>query len=130
MQYLNVNTAGQTLRLTLDEARQYFSETYTNYLLIITHEENSSAGASLSQVATIISENQRYTALNVTTVNLSLAGRYRYEVYGQNSAVNINPSDPTVIGLCEMGYVTLVGSTTYYNVSDINITSDVIYNGN
>ena len=48
MVYLNTNTANQTLRLTLDEARQYFSTAFTHYLLILTHEENSTAGNSLA----------------------------------------------------------------------------------
>ena len=72
MVYLNANTGSQTLRLSLDEARQYYSTAFTNYLLIISHEENSNVGNTLAQVPTILNENQRFTELDVTTVTLTL----------------------------------------------------------
>ena len=88
MVYLNTNTAAQTLRLSLDEARQYYSTAFTDYLLLIYHEENSNVGNSIAQVPPIVVENQRYTELTVTTIGLTLPGRYRYDVYGQNSNSN------------------------------------------
>lgn len=129
MVYLNTNSANQTLRLTLDEARQYFSTAFTHYLLILTHEENSTAGTMLAQVPVIVSESQRITTLTVTTLTLTLPGLYRYEVYGQNSAVNLNPTDNSVVGLCERGLVTLSDGATYYDVPTITIQDDIIYNG-
>jgi hypothetical protein len=129
MEYLVTNTANQTLRLTLDEARQYYAETFTHYLLIITHEENSEGGNALAQVATIILENQRITTLQVTTVGLTLPGRYRYEVYGQNSSSNLIPTNASVVGLCEKGLIQLTNNTEYYDVPTINIPNVVIYNG-
>jgi hypothetical protein len=130
MNYLTTNTAGQTLRLTLNETRQYFAQTFTHFLLIITHEENSTAGDSISQVPVIVLENQRITQLTVTTVGLTLQGRYRYYVYGQNSAVNLDPNNAAVVGLCKIGTIELVNSTQYYDVPSITITDDIIYNGN
>ena len=129
MIYLNTNTASQIIRLSLDEARQYYSATYTHYLMILTHEENSSAGTSLAQVCTIIGENQRYTILNVSTIGLLIAGRYRYEIYGQNSASNLNPSDASVVGLCEIGWGDMTDNIIPYDIQNISITNDVIYNG-
>jgi hypothetical protein len=129
MEYLITNTANQTLRLTLDEARQYYATPFTHYLLIITHEENSSVGNSLSQVAVVTAENQRITTLQVTTVGLTLSGRYRYEVYGQNSASNLLPTNVSVVGICEKGLLELTNSTEYYEVPSINISNVVIYNG-
>jgi hypothetical protein len=130
MNYLTTNTAGQTLRLTLNETRQYFAQTFTHFLLIITHEENSTAGDSISQVPVIVLENQRITQLTVTTVGLTLQGRYRYYVYGQNSAVNLDPNNAAVVGLCKIGTIELVNSTQFYDVPSITITDDIIYNGN
>jgi hypothetical protein len=130
MNYLTTNLAGQTLRLTLNETRQYFAQTFTHFLLIITHEENSTAGDSISQVPVIVLENQRITQLTVTTVGLTLQGRYRYYVYGQNSAVNLDPNNAAVVGLCKIGTIELVNSTQYYDVPSITITDDIIYNGN
>jgi len=129
MVYLNTNTANQTLRLTLDEARQYFSTAFTHYLLILTHEENSTAGNELAQVAVIVNESQRITTLTVTTVGLTLPGTYRYEVYGQNSAVNTDPNDASVVGLCERGLAQLTDGAIYYDIPNITISDDIIYNG-
>jgi hypothetical protein len=129
MVYLNTNTANQTLRLSLDEARQYYATAFTDYLLIISHEENSNVGNDVAQVPTIVNENQRFTELTVTTVGLTLPGRYRYDVYGQNSNSNLDPTDASVVGLCERGYVYLNDSGNYYEVPAITIQDDIVYNG-
>jgi magnesium-transporting ATPase (P-type) len=129
MNIINTNTSNQTLRLTLDEGRQYFSTAFTHYLLVLTHEENSTTGTDLAQVPQIVAENQRITTLNVTTVGLTLVGRYRYEAYGQNSPSNLNPSDDSVVGLVEIGWLDLVDATEYYDIPNITIQDDVIYQG-
>ena len=129
MIYLNTNTASQTIRLSLDEARQYYSTAFTHYLVVLTHEENSTTGVSLAQVATIVSESQRITTLTITTVSLTLAGRYRYYIYGQNSSNNTNPTDASVVGLCEIGWCDMTDAATYYDLPNITINNDVIYNG-
>lgn len=130
MNYLNTNQAGQTLYLSLNESRQYFATAFTHYLMILTHEENSTAGEDLAQVPTIVIENQRITQLTLTTVGLELPGRYRYEIYGQNSAVNLNPNNAAVVGLCRIGWLDLKNSTIYYDIPNITINDDIIYNGN
>jgi magnesium-transporting ATPase (P-type) len=129
MEYLTTNQAGQIMRLALDESRQYFATAFTHYLLILTHEENSTTGTDLAQVASILNENQRITTLAVTTAGLTLAGRYRYYVYGQNSAVNLNPNDASVVGLCRIGWAVMSDATTFYDIPTITINDDIIYNG-
>ena len=129
MEYLTTNQAGQIMRLSLDESRQYFAATFTHYLLILTHEENSTTGTDLAQVPTIVNENQRITTLTVTTAGLTLAGRYRYYVYGQNSASNTNPNDASVVGLCRIGWAVMSDATTFYDIPNITINDDIIYNG-
>lgn len=74
-----------------------------------------------------MNENVRITQLSVTTVGLTLAGRYRYEVYGQNSAVNINPTNAAVVGIVERGYVVLTDNTTWFDVPPSIIPNDIIY---
>jgi magnesium-transporting ATPase (P-type) len=127
MIYLQTNTSTQQVFLSLDEARQYFATPFTNYLLVLTHEENSTTGQQLAQVATILNENTRITQLEITTVGLTLAGRYRYEVYGQNSSSNTNPASGLVIGLVERGYAVLNQNTTWFDVPAITIPNDIIY---
>jgi magnesium-transporting ATPase (P-type) len=129
MVYLVNNTAAQTLRLSLNESRQYFATAFTHYLLVLTHEENSTTGTDLAQVAVIVNENQRITTLTVTTVGLTLPGRYRYSVYGQNSAVNLDPNNASVVGLCRIGWLDMTNNASYYDLPDITINDDVIYNG-
>jgi hypothetical protein len=127
MIYLQTNTSTQQVFLSLDEARQYFATPFTNYLLVLTHEENSTTGNKLAQVATIVNENVRITELLITTVGLTLAGRYRYEVYGQNSTSNIDPASGLVIGLCQRGYAVLNLNTTWFDVPVVTIPNDIIY---
>ena len=85
MVYLNTNTANQYAWLSLDEGRQYFNVAFTHYLLVMTYEMT---GEQLAQVVTVINENERVTKIRLTTVGLTDAGRYHYEVYGQNSDTN------------------------------------------
>jgi hypothetical protein len=127
MIYLITDTANQTVRLSLDEGRQYYATAFTDYLIVLTHEENSTVGNELAQVATIVAENRRYTQLTITTDTLTLAGRYRYEVYGQNSANNTDPTNASVVGLIERGTAVLTNNTTYYDVADNTIEDDIIY---
>jgi len=127
MIYLNTNQSNQQVFLSLDETRQYYATAFTDYLIILTHEENSTTGTYLAQVANILNENTRITQLQITTVGLTLAGRYRYEVYGQNSNSNTNPSNASVVGLLERGYVVLQGNTTWFDVPTDNIPNDIIY---
>jgi magnesium-transporting ATPase (P-type) len=127
MIYLQTNTSNQQVFLSLDEARQYFATAYTHYLMVLTHEENSTTGEKLAQVATIVAENVRITELLITTVTLTLAGRYRYEVYGQNSAVNLDPTNGAVVGLVERGYAVFTQNTTWFDVPVITIPNDIIY---
>jgi hypothetical protein len=127
MIYLNTNTPNQQVYLSLDEARQYFSTAFTDYLLVLTHEENSTTGTYLAQVPTIVSESVRITQLTITTVGLTLPGRYRYEVYGQNSNSNLNPASGVVVGLLERGYAVLKSNDTWFDVPTDIIPNDIIY---
>lgn len=126
MVYAATNTANQTIYLSLDEGRQYFATAFTRYLLIITREENSTAGIDLAQVPTIVNENRQATELLITTAGLTLAGRYRYEVYGQNSNSNIDPNNAAVVGLVERGWMVLTDDTTYFTVPAVTIQDRVI----
>lgn len=130
MIYLLPNTAGQNLILTLDEGRTYFSTAFTNYLLILTREENSEVGESTAQVVTIIGENARYTTVQVSTVGITEAGTYRYEVYGQNSAVNIDPDDVSVVGLVERGWgkIQILGTPNFFEQTPNVIQPDFVNN--
>jgi hypothetical protein len=126
MVYLNTNTANQYAWLSLDEGRAYFNVAFTNYLLILTYEMT---GEQLAQVVTVINENERVTKIRLTTVGLVDAGKYKYDVYGQNSDDNLDPTDASVVGLVERGSMILQDGTIYFDVSTPTIPVDVIYTG-
>jgi hypothetical protein len=127
MIYLDTNTASQDIYLSLDEGRQYYSTAFTHYLIVLTHEENSTAGNTLAQVANVVLENVRITHCTITTVGLTLPGTYRYEVYGQNSAVNTNPNNASVVGIVQKGTAILTNNQSYYDVPSVTINNDIIY---
>lgn len=127
MIYLFTNQPNQQVFLSLDETRQYYATAFTDYLIVLTHEENSTTGTYLAQVANILNETVRITQLQITTVGLTLAGRYRYEVYGQNSNSNTNPTNGAVVGLLERGYAVLKDNTTWFDVPSSIIPNDIIY---
>jgi hypothetical protein len=126
MVYLNTNTANQYAYLSLDEGRAYFNVAFTHYLLVMTYEMT---GEQLAQVVEVINENERVTKIRLTTVGLVDAGRYHYEVYGQNSANNIDPTDASVVGLIEKSLIILQDGTIFFDVSTPTIPVDVIYTG-
>jgi len=126
MVYLNTNTANQYAWLSLDEGRQYFNVAFTYYLLILTYEMT---GEQLAQVVEVINENERVTKIRLTTVGLVDAGKYKYDVYGQNSDDNLDPTDASVVGLVERGSMILQDGTIYFDVSSPTIPVDVIYTG-
>jgi len=127
MTVLFANTPNQNAVFTLAEARQFLPD-FTHYLFILVHEEKSSVGASKSQVLTVLSETQRANYVTLSTVGLPLVGWYRYYVYGQNSAVNLNPESPSVVGIVEQGWLVLTDSTQYYEVPSITLSNDIINN--
>ncbi len=126
MVYLNTNTANQYAYLSLDEGRAYFNVAFTHYLLVMTYEMT---GEELAQVVEVINENERVTKIRLTTVGLVDAGRYHYEVYGQNSSSNIDPTNASVVGLIEKGLMILQDGTIFFDVSSPTIPVDVIYTG-
>jgi hypothetical protein len=126
MVYLNTNTANQYAYLSLDEGRAYFNVAFTHYLLVMTYEMT---GEELAQVVEVITENERVTKIRLTTVGLVDAGRYHYEVYGQNSDSNIDPTNAAVLGLIEKSLIILQDGTIFFDVSTPTIPVDVIYTG-
>jgi cytochrome c-type biogenesis protein CcmE len=126
MVYLNTNTANQYAWLSLDEGRQYFNVAFTYYLLVLTYEMT---GEQLAQVVEVVNENERVTKIRLTTVGLVDAGKYKYDVYGQNSDDNLDPTDASVVGLVERGSMILQDGTIYFDVSSPTIPVDVIYTG-
>ena len=136
MNYLQTNTAFQTLLFSLKEGSLLFDTTYTNYLIII---QNEITLEKYAVIPIIISENDRITTLAIGTsfdnptngtILVTLGGRYNFIIYGQNSDTNLDPQDnEVVVGEIKRGYIQFETVVNYYNQPNIVIPSDIEYNG-
>jgi len=134
MIYLQANTQGQSLFLTLKEGALIFGEC-SNYLMKIL---NQSTLQELYVIPLIISESERISELVISTnindpINASIevltSGRWHYTIYGQNSSSNLDPNDISVLGIYEMGYLQIIKPESFYSDPSLSIPSDIEYNG-
>jgi hypothetical protein len=135
MNYLQTNTASQTLLLSLKEGVLLFDTTYTDYLLMI---QNEITLETYYVIPTQISENDRVTTLAISTndddpTNGSIyvvnGGRYNFIIYGQNSDTNLDPQNAVVVGEIKRGFIQMETLVNYYDQPNIIIPSDIEYNG-
>ena len=135
MNYLQTNTASQTLLLSLKEGVLLFDTTYTNYLLVI---QNEITLETFYVIPTQISENDRVTTLAISTndddptngsILVTNGGRYNFIIYGQNSTTNLDPQNADVVGEIKRGFIQFETVVNYYDQPNIIIPSDIEYNG-
>jgi hypothetical protein len=135
MNYLQTNTASQTLLLSLKEGVLLFDTTYTDYLLVI---QNEITLETYYVIPTQISENDRVTTLAISTndddptngsILVTNGGRYNFIIYGQNSDTNLDPQNAVVVGEIKRGFIQFETVVNYYNQPNIIIPSDIEYNG-
>jgi hypothetical protein len=135
MNYLQTNTAFQTLLFSLKEGSLLFDTTYTDYLLVI---QNEITLETYYVIPTQISENDRVTTLAISTndddpTNGSIyvvnGGRYNFIIYGQNSITNLDPQNADVVGEIKRGFIQFETIVNYYNQPNLIIPSDIEYNG-
>ena len=133
MQYVQSNTAQQQLFLTLKEGLLLLGESYSCYLLKLTHD---ATGKIYRCIPIVVSEDDRITNMIIDTnsddalngaILMTDPGRYSYEIYAQNDAENLDES--LSIGLIEKGWITANSSQIYYSVPTIEIPEDKVYNG-
>jgi hypothetical protein len=134
MNYLQTNTASQTLLLSLEEGVLLLSS-FTDYLLVI---QNEITLEIFAVIPTLISTNERITTLSISTnaddaVNGSIliveGGRYNYIIYGQNSNSNLDPTDADVVGELKRGFIQFTTLTQYFDQPSLTIPNDIEYNG-
>ena len=134
MNYLQTNTASQTLLLSLEEGVLLLPP-FTDYLLVI---QNEITLEIFAVIPTLISSNERITTLSVSTntddaVNGSIlitdGGRYNYVIYGQNSNSNLDPTDADVVGELKRGFIQFTTLTQYFDQPSLTIPNDIEYNG-
>jgi hypothetical protein len=135
MNYLQTNTANQTLLFSLKEGSLLFDTTYTDYLLVI---QNEVTLQTYYVIPIQISENDRVTTLAISTndddpTNGSIlvvdGTRYNFIIYGQNSDTNLEPTNAVVVGEIKRGFIQMETLVNYYDQPNIIIPSDIQYNG-
>jgi hypothetical protein len=135
MNYLQTNTANQTLLFSLKEGSLLFDTTYTDYLLMI---QNEVTLQTFYVIPAQISENDRVTTLAISTndddpTNGSIlvvdGTRYNFIIYGQNSDTNLDPTNAVVVGEIKRGFIQMETLVNYFDQPNIIIPSDIQYNG-
>ena len=131
MIHLQPNTGNQTIFASPFQARKFLAS-FTNYLLILTNVATEETFAAILVVGV---DNERYSSFRFWTdsldpedgkVLLRESGLYTYEIYGQNSTTNTDPTDATVVGLCEIGPCKVADSAAW-DIPEVTIPDNVIY---
>jgi hypothetical protein len=134
MNYLQTNTASQTLLLSLEEGVLLLPP-FTDYLLVI---QNEITLQIFAVIPILISTNERITTLSISTnadepdegaILITDGGRYNYVIYGQNSNINLDPTDADVVGELKRGYIEFNTLTQYFDQPTLTIPNDIEYNG-
>ena len=92
-------------------------------------------GQSAACILNVFADNDRYTQVDIATntddgvagnVLLKESGLYSYTIYGQNSTINLDPTDVVVVGVCETGMLRL-GAAAAWTTPTISVPDNVIY---
>jgi hypothetical protein len=134
MNYLQTNTASQTLLLSLEEGVLLLPP-FTDYLLIL---QNEITLQLFAVIPIVIDSNERITTLSINTdtdepeegcILITQSGRYNYIIYGQNSSTNLDPEDAVVVGELKRGFIEFTALTEYFDQPNLTIPNDIEYNG-
>jgi hypothetical protein len=134
MNYLQTNTASQTLLLSLEEGVLLLPP-FTDYLLVI---QNEITLQLFPVIPILVDSNERITTLSISTdsdepaeacVLITQSGRYNYIIYGQNSNTNLDPEDAVVVGELKRGFIEFTALTEYFDQPNLTIPNDIEYNG-
>ena len=134
MNYLQTNTASQSLLLSLEEG-VLLLPSFTDYLLIL---QNEITLKQYAVIPSVMSSSERITMLSISTdaddaVNGSIlitdGGRYNFIIYGQNSGGNLDPTSSDVVGELKRGYIEFTTLTQYFDQPTLTIPNDIEYNG-
>jgi hypothetical protein len=134
MNYLQTNTASQTLLLSLEEGVLLLPP-FTDYLLIL---QNEITLQLFAVIPILVDSNERITTLSVSTdtddaengsILITQSGRYNYIIYGQNSNSNLDPEDAVVVGELKRGFIEFTALTEYFDQPNLTIPNDIEYNG-
>jgi len=131
MLHLRPNATTNRVVVSPYQARKFLA-TFTHYLVELKSEGE---GTKYHFIPEPSSDNERYTRFGLATnsndptngeILLQRSGLYTYKIWGQNSATNLDPTDESVVGICEVG-ACKVSDELPYTVPTITIPDNVIY---
>tara|TARA_R110000796_G_scaffold172512_2_gene289528 strand:- start:197 stop:586 length:390 start_codon:yes stop_codon:yes gene_type:complete len=122
-----VNTTN-TIYMTLKES-VIDVPTFTNYLMRIYSNlgehtcivSPSVDTARYSQFSLDLSQDDKVNG----AVLITESGEYKYEVYGQTNATNLDHTDGVIVGLLEKGTINIISGTTLFDSVASTIEKDV-----
>ena len=80
-------------------------------------------------------DNSRYTLASIGTntddavngsISITESGFYTFKIYGQNSSSNLDPSDASVVGLCQRGLMQVIADEAW-TIPALSIPNNVVY---
>jgi len=129
MIHLAPNAASNVVSISPFQARKYLA-TFTHYLLVLTNEASEATHKAVLNTSV---DNKRQTKFDLPTdanaageVLITQSGLYTYTVYGQNSSSNTDPTNGTVVGICETGTARVTASAAWTTPA-ISIPDNVVY---
>ena len=131
MIHLVPNNDPNIIYVTPFESRKFLAA-FTDYLLVL---KNQATEEEFACVMNVQVDNERYTEVDVPTNNddgvngevlITESGLYTFTIYGQNSDANLDPSDASVVGVCEIGSCK-VSDEPAWTIPTVTIPDNVIY---
>lgn len=131
MIHLAPNAISNRVYVTPFEARKFLAA-FTDYLMVL---KNNATEEEYALILNVVVDNERYTTGSIATdtddpenseILLTESGLYTYTIYGQNSSTNLDPTDASVVGVCEIG-ACKVSDEAAWTIPTVTIPDNVIY---
>jgi len=131
MIHLQPNVASNRVYVTPFEARKFLPK-FAQYLFILKNQATEEEHAC---ILNLTQDNERYTYTIMGTnaddptngdMLIEESGLYTYTIYGQNSGSNLDPTDASVVGVCEVGSCK-VSDEAAWTIPTVTIPDNVIY---
>ena len=131
MIHLVPNSNSNIVYVTPFESRKFLAA-FTHYLMVL---KNQATDEEFALILNFSVDNERYTKADLPTstddpingeILLTESGLYTYTIYGQNDNENLDPTDASVVGVCEIG-ACKVSDEAAWTIPTVTIPDNVIY---
>jgi hypothetical protein len=131
MIHLVPSSASNDVYVSPFQSRKFLAS-FTHYLVELL---NNASRETFYFIADVTVDNDRYSKFILPTdtddptagsILLTQSGLYTYKIWGQNSASNLDPTDASVVGICEVGSCK-VSDEPAWTIPSVTIPDNVIY---